>query len=154
MKRFVENMQFDDRPVKTASLPPGVVTNGIFTKAAEIRGLDRICIDPYEDSIFVKELLGTITELTIERIKCWHRLADIARTFPLDETLIMADDSLTMISAEHYEQVEAAIRSLLNDEVKQRAKVWLLGYVPKDTSLANIEFFYKCAKRRGHIKRN
>lgn len=102
MKSYTQNMEFCGRPVKTVN--PVSSTHGIFTKAAEIRGLEQICIDLYEDPPFVKNMLEIITELTIERIKTWHVLTGSKRKFPSDEGWGLADDSLTIISQKQYEE--------------------------------------------------
>lgn len=228
MVGHTKNMEFYGWPVKTEC--PVSSVHGTFTKAAEIRGLEQFCIDLYEDPVFVKELLETITELTIQRIKNWHTLMGSAKKFPSDEVWGMPDDSLTMVSQKHYEEfvlpchqkiysemtngprlihlcgkvqhlfkvlydklgitifngpgpqinllqmideikeyieiqaevahatlqgppseIEKAVQTILSEEVKKRAKVMLLGYVPKGTSLANLKFFYECGKRYGNI---
>jgi len=228
IKKYTENMEFCGRPVKVSN--PFSSTHGIFTKAAEIRGLEQICLDFLDDPIFLKELLETITNLSIERIKIWYTLFDPKQIFPLNGVWGLADDSLTMVSAKlykefvlpchqkiysemttgprsihlcgkvqhlfkilhdklgitifngpgpqinllqmineinkpieiqaeiahatllgSYSEIEKAIQTILNEEVKKCTKIMLLGYAPKDTSLSNLEFFYKCGKRYGQI---
>jgi len=94
---------FEERPIVVA--PPGGGTHGIFTKAAEIRGLDAICIDLIEVPDFVDKLLEIVTEKTIARIKAWHKLIHGAELeLPTAGGFSFCDDSLTMISPETYEK--------------------------------------------------
>lgn len=104
MKRAVDGMEFAGRPVQLNPSPVGAACDGIFTKAAEIRGLEQLCIDLHEDPAFARELLDTVTYLSIERIKCWYRLEASVSQFPLDEVFYLCDDSVTMISAAAYEE--------------------------------------------------
>lgn len=104
MKRLTQDMAFEGCKVRTPLSPPGAVTDGIFTKAAEIRGLEQLCIDLYDDPAFVDSLLKIVAELTIERIKFWHQYNNTSLQFPLNETLILADDNLEMISSQQYER--------------------------------------------------
>lgn len=230
MKKYMRNMKFCGRPVKTSFTVES--THGIFTKAAEIRGLEQLCIDFYEDPDLVIELLEIITELIITRIKTWNALLGSDNRYPTDKEWGLADDSLTLISEEHYrkfvlpyhqkiysemskgkrsihlcgkvqhlfktlhdelgitifngpgpqinllqmineikepieiqaevahatlrssqKEIEETILSMLNDEVKKRVKMWLLGYPGKESSLSNLKFFYECGKKYGKIKR-
>ena len=102
MTELVKDMEFCGRPVKT--IAPLLGTHGIFTKAAEIRGVTQICADLYDDPVFVKELLAVITELTMQRIRIMHELAGTGHKFPQEGGWGMADDSLTLISASQYKE--------------------------------------------------
>jgi len=101
MQRVAEGREHHGRPVQVAALPVGS-THGLFTKAAEIRGLEQLCLDLVEDPSFAHELLAVVTDLALQRIQCWHRLAATGREFPSAEGWGLCDDSLTLISRAHY----------------------------------------------------
>lgn len=103
MRDYTKDLEFCGRPVEVSL--PVTTTHGIFTKAAEIRGLDQICMDMYEDPPFVQDLLGIITGLTIERIKTWHILTKGSeRDISSCTGWGIADDSIAMISRQQYEE--------------------------------------------------
>ena len=102
MTECTRNMQYHGRPVETAM--PVTSSHGVFTKAAEIRGLDRLCADIHDDPAFAKELLAIVTDLLIARIENWHTLAGVDRAFPSADSWGLADDSLAMISTRQYEE--------------------------------------------------
>ena len=100
---LAEDMRYLDRPVDVA--PPGGGTHGIFTKAAEVRGLEQLCLDIVEAPEFVEEFLSLATEKTVERIKAWHALTrGNEPVLPYGTGFGLADDSLQMISSEAYER--------------------------------------------------
>ena len=98
-KEIAQNMQFENRRIEV--LPPGMGTDGIFTKACEIRGVQQFCEDLLDDPSFAEKLLDIITDKTIERIKAWHLLAFGECRLPYP-SFGVADDSLTLISEETY----------------------------------------------------
>ncbi len=103
LKELADGMEFAGRPVVVAR--PGGGTHGVFTKAAEIRGLEQMCIDMIDAPEFVDELLSIVTEKTIDRIRAWHKV--IEGTEPDRASPVgfgFADDSLQMISGESYER--------------------------------------------------
>lgn len=102
MLDLAQGLEYMGRPVHV--VPPGRGTHGIFTKAAEIRGLEQICIDLYEAPDFAERLLWLVTEKTIGRIKAWRKLTGCDAELPSPEPWGFADDSLQMISAEAYER--------------------------------------------------
>ncbi len=103
LKEISEGMTFEDRPIEIVR--PGQGTHGIFTKAVEIRGIEQICIDMYDDPDFVEKYLHLITEKTIERIRAWHRLVCGSEIqLPMESGWGCADDSLQLLSAELYER--------------------------------------------------
>ena len=101
LKDLSEGMVYLDRPVDV--IPPGGGTHGIFTKAAEIRGLEQICIDLHEDPELVEKLLRLVTDKTIARIKAFRKLTGIEAELPSKGGWGFADDSLQMLSGEMYE---------------------------------------------------
>ena len=103
LKELADGMTYLDRPVNV--IPPGGGTHGIFTKAAEVRGLEQICIDLHEDPDFVEKLLNLVTDKTIARIKAWHKLTrGVEAELPSNGGFGFADDSLQMLSAEMFER--------------------------------------------------
>lgn len=103
LKELSQGTTFAGRPVEVTR--PGGSTHGIFTKAAEIRGLERMCLDLYDAPDFAEKFLHLVTEKTIERIKAWHKLTTgTDLQLPLDGGFHFCDDSLQMLSAEAYEQ--------------------------------------------------
>ena len=229
LKRLTDGREHCGRPVQVASPPVGS-THGLFTKAAEIRGLEQLCLDLVEDAPFAHELLAVVTDLALQRLQCWHRLAGTGRTFPSDEGWGLCDDSLTLISRTHYEEfvlpyheriysaltrgprhihlcghvqhlfatlhhklgittfdgpgtqvdiprmveeigapitiqaqishgilgssppeIEAAVRYVLDDRAKRRARMTLLGYATRGAPLEHLRFFYECGLRHGEL---
>lgn len=103
LKDLADGMTYMDRPVQVS--PPLFGTHGIFTKAAEIRGLEQICIDTIESPEFVEEYLRIFTEKTIERMRAWHTVVlGKERELPSAGGYGFADDSLQMISPDMYER--------------------------------------------------
>ena len=98
----VAGIEFHGLPVATAA--PVASSHGVLTKAADIRGLDALCVDLHEDPEFARDLLEAVTALFIERIKAWHALAGSDAAFPGQGAWGLADDSLSMISPEQYEE--------------------------------------------------
>jgi len=103
LKELAEGMTFAERPVEI--VPPGNSTHGIFTKAAEIRGLEQICLDLYDAPDFVEKLLQLVTDKTVDCIKAWHKLTSgLDLQLPSPVEFHFCDDSLQLISAEAYER--------------------------------------------------
>lgn len=103
LRELADGMEYCGRPVTVVS--PAETCHGIFTKAAEIRGLTRICLDLYDAPDFVAELLRLVTEKTIARIRAWNRLlTGTDGGFPRPGGFHLCDDSLQMISADQYER--------------------------------------------------
>ena len=101
---LADDMTFEGKPVEIVR--PGGGTHGIFTKAAEIRGIEQLCLDIHDDPGFAERYLNLITEKTIERIKAWHKLATGADPrLPSDGGFSFADDSLQLISSDTYERL-------------------------------------------------
>ncbi|MHB9033908.1 MAG: hypothetical protein ACYC6L_12790, partial [Anaerolineae bacterium] len=50
LKALSADLQYEDHPVQIVA--PGQGTHGIFTKAAEVRGLEQLCLDLIEDPGF------------------------------------------------------------------------------------------------------
>ena len=103
LRELTEGMELEGRPVDVAA--PGGSTHGILTKAAELRGPERLCLDFYEAPDFVDELLGLVTEKALARIRAWHRVTTGADPeLPAPGGFSFCDDSLQLISASCYER--------------------------------------------------
>lgn len=102
MKEAVEGMEFCGRPVAVGF--PGGGTHGLFTTAAEVRGLEQLCLDLKTDPDFAHEYLALVAEKILGRIRAWHQLAGVERDFPSSAAWGLADDSLQLISAATYRE--------------------------------------------------
>lgn len=91
------NLTFCERPVRVH--PPGRGTHGILTKAAEVRGIDQLCLDLAEDPEFAHAYLNAFTEAEIARIQAWRRLTPQSDEEALPTSTGFADDSLQLVSA-------------------------------------------------------
>lgn len=103
LKELTEGRSFADRPINI--LMPGIGTQGIFTKAAEIRGLELLCMDMVDDPEWFEEYLSLITEKSIARSKAWYRLINNQELMPSEIGFLGCDDSIQMISADFYERL-------------------------------------------------
>jgi uroporphyrinogen-III decarboxylase len=103
LKDLTQGMTYLERPVDMMFF--GQSIHGIFTKAAEIRGLDQICLDLCDDPGFVRKLLEVVTEKTVARVRAWEKL-NTGKTdnLPTAGGFGIADDSLQMISARQYDE--------------------------------------------------
>ena len=82
---------------------PAASTHGIFTKAAELRGPERLCLDLYEDPDFATRFLELVTDRTIDRIRAWHHLVHGHEPdLPSSSDFHLCDDSLQLLSPAHY----------------------------------------------------
>lgn len=102
MRESADGMVFDGRPVKVR--PRGGSTDGIFTKAGEIRGLEQLCLDLYDSPDFVEKFLHLVTEKTIARIAAWYKIVNGCEFQPSTDGFHFCDDSIEMISADTYER--------------------------------------------------
>jgi hypothetical protein len=90
---------------KIMVVAPGQGTHGIFTKAAEVRGLEQLCLDLIEDPDFAHAYLRLFTDKEIARIRAWRKLAQPdAPDLPLAGGWSCPDDSLQLLSSNLYEQ--------------------------------------------------
>ena len=103
MQELTDGMTFHDRPVKV--VPPGGGTTGLFTKGAEIRGIDALCVDFYDDPEYAHAFLDLFTEKTIARITAWRGLTgNPDRTLPDPGRFHFPDDSIQLLSPDLYER--------------------------------------------------
>lgn len=99
-KRRAEGYAYKGLPIK--EIRPGAMgTDGPFTVAASIRGPHSLCVDVYEDPGYVHELLGFITEATVQRISAYRKmLGEPERS----QRWSFADDSVQLLSVESYRE--------------------------------------------------
>lgn len=102
LKDLTDGKTFAGRPINV--IMPGMGTQGIFTKAGEIRGLEQLCMDLYDDPEWAAEYLALIADQSIARSKAWYRLIHGKEHKPSEAGFLTIDDSLQMISAELFEQ--------------------------------------------------
>ncbi len=95
MKRLAAGHEFDGRPVQV-NLWNG--THGVFTIAAELRGLEQMCLDLLEDPVFAEEYLGAVTDALIGRMLVWAEVLGRSVSYPTESLWGGPDDSLQLIS--------------------------------------------------------
>ena len=86
-------------PVIGVGPPSGLGTDGPMTVACSLRGATQLCMDIYEDPDYVRELLGYITEATIERIRAYRKALGHD---PKPAVWGFADDSIELLSVDMY----------------------------------------------------
>lgn len=128
LKELCDGLTFADRPVDV--LPPGVGTHGIFTKAAEIRGIEQLCLDMVEAPEFAEQFLSLVTRKTLERIQAWHRLVTgQEKELPSPNGFHLPDDSLQIISPETYKRFVLPCHEWLYSQMTTaRRTMHLCGY--------------------------
>ena len=103
LSELAEGMVINDKPVRV--LKPGGSTQGLFTKALEIRGIEKLCVDLYDDPDFTRTFLDLITEKTIQRIKAWNSLTDREASDPArSASYHFCDDSIELLSPSNFER--------------------------------------------------
>jgi hypothetical protein len=101
LKELADGMEFEGRPV---DIHPCGGTHGVFTKAAEIRRIEALCMDIVESPEFVARLLDLVFEKTFGRMRAWHKLATgMEPEWPTLDGYGCCDDSLQIISPRTYE---------------------------------------------------
>lgn len=94
-----------DLPIKAPLWRPAspniMCTDGPFTLACNLRGVDDFCVDMYEDPDYAHQLLAYITAATIERLKAWRRYL---RQDEIQPSFFFADDSVALLSADMYRE--------------------------------------------------
>jgi len=93
--------EFCGRPIGPPSLSGGG-TDGPFTVACNLRGATELCLDIYEDPVFVKELLDFITEATMVRVRAVGEFNGVSYPQP---RWGLADDSIQLLSVKQYREV-------------------------------------------------
>lgn len=89
------------QPVAHISNGAGLWTDGPFTIACEMRGLENFCIDMYEDPDYAHQLLNYTTDAIIQKTKAWRKHLDLPEKA---EGYGFADDSITMLSPDMVEE--------------------------------------------------
>jgi uroporphyrinogen-III decarboxylase len=125
MKRAAEGREFAGRPVQVGQW---VGTHGLFTIAAELRGLEQICFDLVEDPVFVDEYLTALTDALLGRMLAWNELLGSPNAYPTDKLWGGPDDSLQLLSERTCrEQVLPHLRRLYDRMSTGRRTIHLCG---------------------------
>ncbi|MCX8065970.1 MAG: hypothetical protein N3G21_12510 [Candidatus Hydrogenedentes bacterium] len=98
-KRFKGGWEFLGKPVKLTWKTPFGWTDGIFTVATLLRGMENLCMDILLDPQYVHQLLGYITEALINRMQAWLKFMGISYPMAL---YWFADDAIQILSREQY----------------------------------------------------
>jgi len=99
MKANMEKYSHAGLPVVSVAPPSGFGTDGPMTVACSLRGATEFCIDLYEDPDYARELLGFITEATIQRIRAYRKALGHD---PKPKMWGLADDSIELLSVDMY----------------------------------------------------
>jgi hypothetical protein len=103
LRELTDGMTFHGRPVEVVR--PGGGTTGLFTKGSEIRGIDALCMDLYDDPEFAHAFLDLFTDMTIARIRAWRRLdGDGDPDLANPDRFHFPDDSIQLLSPDLYER--------------------------------------------------
>lgn len=125
MKRLAEGREFAGRPVRV-TLWNG--THGLFTIAAELRGLEQLCLDLLEDPLFAEEYLAAVAEALIGRMLAWNEVLEAGVTYPTGNLWGGADDSLQLISERTFrEQVLPHVRRVYDRMSRGPRSIHLCG---------------------------
>ncbi len=125
MQRLAEGREFCGRSVRV-TLWNG--THGLFTIAAELRGLEQLCLDLLEDPVFADEYLAAVAEALIGRMLAWNEVLETGVTYPTDSLWGGADDSLQLISERTFrEQVLPHMRRLYDRMSRGPRSIHLCG---------------------------
>ena len=124
-KEFVEKFQkmsdgyeFHGAPVTYIVNGAGLWTDGPFTMACELRGLDNFCADIFEDPDYAEQLLTYLTDSIIAKMKAWRKYHGMPEKV---NDFCFADDAIAMLSVDmvkdllipHYKRM---IRELCTDD--------------------------------------
>jgi len=126
MKKAVKGRKFRGLPVQAGGSGS---TLGIFTTAAEIRGIDQLCVDIYEAPQFVHAFMDVLTDQIINRYKAWDTLLNIKKQYPSSGGFSICDDSLQLISEKTYREFVLPYHKRLFDEMTTGARgIHLCGH--------------------------
>lgn len=96
MVRLARDREFECRPVIVSTT--GTSTHGPFTVAAELRGVQQLCMDLVDDPVFAEEYLAAVTDALVNRMQIWSELQGIGTDFPNTQGWGGCDDNLELIS--------------------------------------------------------
>ncbi len=99
LKANMANYTYAGLPVVHVGPPSGFSTDGPMTVACSLRGATEFCLDFYEDPDYVRELLGYITEATVQRIRAYRKALGHD---PRPQNWGFADDSIELLSVDMY----------------------------------------------------
>lgn len=126
MKEAVKGRKFNGLPVHAGG---GGGTHGIFTAAVEIRGIEQLCIDIYEDPEFVHAYMDVLTEQIINYFKAWDTLLEIKKEYPSPAGFGIGDDSIQLLSNKVYREFVLPYHKRLFDEMTTGSRsIHLCGY--------------------------
>ena len=125
MKGRAEGREYAGRPVQVGQ---GVGTHGVFTIAAELRGLEQMCLDLIEDPVWADEYLAALTEALIGRMLAWNEALGSPVTYPTEGLWGGPEDSLQLLSEGRCrEQVLPHLRRMYDRMSRGRRLIHLCG---------------------------
>lgn len=95
-----KGFKYEGIPLTSVGFPSGMGTDGVFTAAVNLRGVE-IFTDFYEDPDYVRKLLDFINEATIKRIKAFRKYAGQEAK---QKSMGYADDSIANISTDMFKE--------------------------------------------------
>ena len=106
MREIADGKCFLGRPIEVRPAGTAVgITHGIFTKACEVWGSERLCVDMAEDPAFAEALINAVTDKTIEKLKAGRAFMQTAFHETPGDLFLFADDSIHMISKKMYDDM-------------------------------------------------
>ena len=97
--KMAAGFEFHGRPIVDVR-PVGTGTDGPFTLAVELRG-EAACLDLVANPDYLHQLMAFLTEATIVRMKAYRKQLGWPEK---DKDFSYADDSIALISAEHFRE--------------------------------------------------
>jgi len=122
-----KDLSYCGLPVKAPDTITGENTDGIFTLAAKIRGMENILTDMLLDEDYYNDLMSYLTRNIINRIKKlkeyrWEKHPDSKDKGIYRSKIFFADDSISMISLEQYKKYVYPYHKLFFDEFSDGSK--------------------------------
>lgn len=117
------SMEFMGAPVLPPVSLPGEGVDGPLLSAYKLRGADNILLDMLTDEQYYTDLMTFITQNTIRRMKAlreyrWEKCPDSPDKGDYGaQYFCFADDAISMISQEHYEQFVFPYHKMIIDEI-------------------------------------
>ena len=122
-------MEFEGLPVKPPITIPGEGTDGPFTVACKLRGTSELCLDMYEDPKYFHDLMNFVTDNTIHRMKAirqwrWSNFPDSKDRGEFKRPgWSFADDSIALLSVNHYKEFVLPYHKRLAEEFSDGGKI-------------------------------
>jgi len=115
---FVEKQKtftYQDIPIAHIDMPFNMLgTDGPFTTACGIRGVENMLYDMVDDLEYVKSLMSYITKSIIRRIKSVRKLLGLPEKM---DDIGFADDSIVLLSPEMYKDIVLPFHQQLYQEL-------------------------------------